>query len=129
MSFNDALCNGQPQTRTVFFDLSSVARSEKLIEDLTDLIIGNAYSCICNLNENSAIEVVPGITNALAAACYGGIPPTHRDCTPNRLSTKQQSTTSRAKYFLSFSASDALRAERVLRNRPLMPQNQDTGPQ
>lgn len=28
-------------------------------------------------------EVVPGITSALAAACYGGIPPTHRDCTPN----------------------------------------------
>jgi len=30
-----------------------------------------------------AFEVVPGITSALAAACYGGIPPTHRDCTPN----------------------------------------------
>jgi len=28
-------------------------------------------------------EVVPGVTSALAAACYGGIPPTHRDCTPN----------------------------------------------
>ncbi len=28
-------------------------------------------------------EVVPGITSALAAACYGGIPPTHRDCTSN----------------------------------------------
>ncbi|NIA16721.1 MAG: uroporphyrinogen-III C-methyltransferase, partial [Planctomycetes bacterium] len=28
-------------------------------------------------------EVVPGITSALAAACYGGIPPTHRDCTCN----------------------------------------------
>ena len=28
-------------------------------------------------------EVVPGITSALAAACYAGIPPTHRDCTPN----------------------------------------------
>ena len=26
-------------------------------------------------------EVVPGITSALAAACYGGIPPTHRDYT------------------------------------------------
>lgn len=26
-------------------------------------------------------EVVPGITSALAAACYGGIPPTHRNCT------------------------------------------------
>lgn len=30
-----------------------------------------------------AFEVVPGITSALAAACYAGIPPTHRDCTPN----------------------------------------------
>lgn len=28
-------------------------------------------------------EVVPGITSALAAACYGGIPPTHRDYTAN----------------------------------------------
>jgi len=28
-------------------------------------------------------EVVPGITSALAAACYAGIPPTHRDCTSN----------------------------------------------
>lgn len=28
-------------------------------------------------------EVVPGITSALAAACYAGIPPTHRDYTPN----------------------------------------------
>ena len=28
-------------------------------------------------------EIVPGITSALAAACYGGIPPTHRDCTSN----------------------------------------------
>jgi uroporphyrinogen III methyltransferase/synthase len=28
-------------------------------------------------------EVVPGITSALAAPCYGGIPPTHRDCTSN----------------------------------------------
>ncbi|MBN2138495.1 MAG: uroporphyrinogen-III C-methyltransferase [Sedimentisphaerales bacterium] len=28
-------------------------------------------------------EVVPGITSALAAACYGGIPPTHRDYTPS----------------------------------------------
>ena len=26
-------------------------------------------------------EVVPGITSALAAPAYGGIPPTHRDCT------------------------------------------------
>lgn len=26
-------------------------------------------------------EVVPGVTSALAAACYGGIPPTHRDYT------------------------------------------------
>ena len=26
-------------------------------------------------------EVVPGITSALAGPCYGGIPPTHRDCT------------------------------------------------
>jgi uroporphyrinogen III methyltransferase/synthase len=30
-----------------------------------------------------AFEVVPGITSALAAPCYGGIPPTHRDCTSN----------------------------------------------
>lgn len=28
-------------------------------------------------------EFVPGITSALAAPCYGGIPPTHRDCTSN----------------------------------------------
>ena len=28
-------------------------------------------------------EVVPGVTSALAAACYAGIPPTHRDCTSN----------------------------------------------
>jgi len=28
-------------------------------------------------------EVVPGITSALAAACYAGIPPTHRGYTPN----------------------------------------------
>lgn len=28
-------------------------------------------------------EVVPGVTSALAAACYGGIPPTHRDFTPH----------------------------------------------
>ena len=28
-------------------------------------------------------EVVPGVTSALAAPCYAGIPPTHRDCTPN----------------------------------------------
>ena len=28
-------------------------------------------------------EVVPGVTSALAAPCYGGIPPTHRDCTSN----------------------------------------------
>ncbi len=28
-------------------------------------------------------EVVPGITSALAAACYAGIPPTHRDYTSN----------------------------------------------
>ncbi len=26
-------------------------------------------------------EVVPGVTSALAVPCYGGIPPTHRDCT------------------------------------------------
>ncbi len=26
-------------------------------------------------------EVVPGVTSALSAACYAGIPPTHRDCT------------------------------------------------
>ena len=26
-------------------------------------------------------EVVPGVTSALAAPCYAGIPPTHRDCT------------------------------------------------
>ena len=28
-------------------------------------------------------EIVPGITSALAASCYGGIPSTHRDCTSN----------------------------------------------
>ncbi len=28
-------------------------------------------------------EVVPGITSALSAPCYAGIPPTHRDCTSN----------------------------------------------
>ena len=28
-------------------------------------------------------EVVPGVTSPFAAACYGGIPPTHRDCTSN----------------------------------------------
>ena len=28
-------------------------------------------------------EVVPGVTSALSAPCYGGIPPTHRDCTSN----------------------------------------------
>lgn len=28
-------------------------------------------------------EVVPGVTSAFAAPCYGGIPPTHRDCTTN----------------------------------------------
>ena len=28
-------------------------------------------------------EVVPGVTSAFAAPCYGGIPPTHRDCTNN----------------------------------------------
>jgi len=28
-------------------------------------------------------EVVPGVTSALAAACYAGIPPTHRDYTCN----------------------------------------------
>jgi len=28
-------------------------------------------------------EVVPGVTSALAAPCYGGIPPTHRDYTSN----------------------------------------------
>ena len=28
-------------------------------------------------------EVIPGITSALAAPCYAGIPPTHRDCTPD----------------------------------------------
>lgn len=27
-----------------------------------------------------SFEVVPGITSALAAPCYAGIPPTHRDC-------------------------------------------------
>jgi uroporphyrinogen III methyltransferase/synthase len=30
-----------------------------------------------------AFEVIPGITSALAAPCYAGIPPTHRDCTSN----------------------------------------------
>ena len=34
-------------------------------------------------NANIAFEVVPGITSALAAPCYAGIPPTHRDCTSN----------------------------------------------
>jgi len=28
-------------------------------------------------------EVVPGVTSALAVPCYAGIPPTHRDFTPN----------------------------------------------
>ncbi len=28
-------------------------------------------------------EIVPGVTSALAAPCYGGIPPTHRDYTSN----------------------------------------------
>ena len=28
-------------------------------------------------------EFVPGVTSALAAPCYGGMPPTHRDCTSN----------------------------------------------
>ncbi len=28
-------------------------------------------------------EVVPGVTSAMAAACYAGIPPTHRDYTSN----------------------------------------------
>lgn len=28
-------------------------------------------------------DFVPGVTSALAAPCYGGIPPTHRDCTSN----------------------------------------------
>ncbi len=28
-------------------------------------------------------EIVPGITSALSAPCYAGIPPTHRDFTPN----------------------------------------------
>ena len=28
-------------------------------------------------------EVIPGVTSALAAPCYAGIPPTHRDCTSN----------------------------------------------
>ena len=28
-------------------------------------------------------EVVPGVTSALSAPCYAGIPPTHRDCTSN----------------------------------------------
>ena len=32
-------------------------------------------------NEGVAFEVIPGITSALAAPCYAGIPPTHRDCT------------------------------------------------
>ena len=28
-------------------------------------------------------EIVPGVTSALAAPCYAGIPPTHRDCASN----------------------------------------------
>jgi len=34
-------------------------------------------------NAGIAFEVIPGITSALAAPCYAGIPPTHRDCTSN----------------------------------------------
>ncbi|MCK5171792.1 MAG: uroporphyrinogen-III C-methyltransferase, partial [Planctomycetes bacterium] len=34
-------------------------------------------------NEGVAFEVVPGVTSALSAPCYAGIPPTHRDCTSN----------------------------------------------
>ena len=32
-------------------------------------------------NANIPFEVIPGVTSALAAACYGGIPVTHRDYT------------------------------------------------
>ena len=34
-------------------------------------------------DEGIAFEVIPGVTSALAAPCYAGIPPTHRDCTSN----------------------------------------------
>jgi uroporphyrinogen III methyltransferase/synthase len=34
-------------------------------------------------DEGIAFEVIPGITSALSAPCYAGIPPTHRDCTSN----------------------------------------------
>lgn len=43
---------------------------------------GGEEALACH-DEGIEFEVVPGITSALAAPCYAGIPPTHRDCTPD----------------------------------------------